>query len=222
MKAMILAAGKGERMRPLTEKLPKPLLAVGDKPLIVHHLQALARAGIKDVIINTWYLGEQIIELIGVGARFGLNINYSVEDELMDTGGGIYKALPLLGNEPFLVISADIFTNFPFATLPATPNGLAHLVMVDNPEYHADGDFALDKGKLKLHGDKLTYANIGIYRPEFFAQAPGGKFPLGNLMRQHIANDLLTGQYFNDVWFNIGTPADLEMANNFYTNSTVE
>ncbi len=215
MKAMILAAGKGERMRPLTSTTPKPLLPVGGKPLLVHHLQALAKAGIKEVVINTWYLGEQIIELIGSGARFGLQIKYSIEDQLLDTGGGIAHCLPLLGNDPFLVISADIFTDFAFNTLPSAPTGLAHLVMVDNPPYHAHGDFFLDKGKLHLHdgAGKYTYANIGVYRPEFFVGAPAGAFPLNGLFFKHIAAARVTGQYFAGCWHNIGTPEELNLVN---------
>lgn len=215
MKAMILAAGKGERMRPLTTNMPKPLLTVAGKPLIIHHLQALARAGIKDVVINTWYLGAQIIELIGTGARFGLNIQYSIEEELMNTGGGITKCLPLLGNEPFIVVSADIFTDFSYATLPHAPNGLAHLIMVENPTYHPDGDFFLDKGKIALHGGnaKFTYGNIAVFRPEFFSAAPSGPFPLRDLLHRHVPQGLVTGQFFAGLWQNIGTPADLAMVN---------
>lgn len=215
MKAMILAAGKGERMRPLTDITPKPLLKIAGQPLIIHHLRALARAGIKDVIINTWYKSDQIIQLIGGGNHFGLNVEFSVESDLLDTGGGIVNALPLLGSDPFLVLSADIFTNFAFDTLPINPSGLAHLVMVDNPEFHIAGDFGLEKGLITLgnSGNRFTYGNIGIYRPEFFIAAPHGPFPLGGLLRQHIANDLVMGQYFNGTWFNIGTPSDLEMAN---------
>lgn len=215
MKAIILAAGKGERMKPLTNTTPKPLLTIAGQPLIIYHLKALAKAGIKDVVINTWYLGDKIIELIGDGAAYGLNVSFSIESELLDTGGGIVNALPLLGGEPFIVLSADILTDFPFNSLPTNPAGLAHLVMVDNPYYHLNGDFGLSKGKIKLitDSDKFTYGNIGVYRPEFFATAPKGPFSLGSLLRQHIANDLVVGQYFSGAWYNIGTPSDLEMAN---------
>lgn len=215
MKAMILAAGRGERMLPLTKKTPKPLLTVGNKPLIVHHLHALAKAGISEIIINTHYLGEQIIELIGSGSKFGLNIKYSPELELMDTGGGVVQCLPYLGSEPFLVISADILTNFSFTTLPYAPSGLAHLVMVDNPDYHPTGDFFLNKGKINLTGDgnKYTFGNIAVLRPEFFANSPLKPFPLRELLFKHISDDKVTGQYFADIWHNIGTPADLEWAN---------
>lgn len=215
MKAMILAAGRGERMQPMTNTTPKPLLSIAGQPLIIYHLKSLAKAGIKDVVINTWYMGEKVIALIGDGSSYGLNVQFSVESELLNTGGGIVKALPLLGNEPFIVLSADIFTDFKFNSLPSNPSGLAHLVMVDNPDYHAQGDFALDKGKIKLgSNNNLTYANIGVYRPEFFVAAPTGPFPLGSLIRQHIADNLVVGQYFSGLWFNIGTPADLDMANN--------
>lgn len=214
MKAMILAAGKGERLRPLTATTPKPLLTVGGKPLIIHHLQSLAQAGITDVMINTWYLGQQIVEQIGTGARFGLNIQYSQEETLLDTGGGIARCLSFFGAEPFLVISADIFTNFNYLSLPTAPNGLAHLIMVDNPAYHTNGDFCLDKGSLKLQGqDKLTYANIGVFRPEFFVGAPSGAFPLRDLFFKHIGANNVTGQYFSGLWHNIGTPTDLALAN---------
>lgn len=214
MKAMILAAGKGERMRPLTEKIPKPLLKVDGQPLLAYHLRAILKAGIKEVIINTWYLGEKIIEQIGDGSDYGLQIHYSQEQSLLNTGGGIVNALPLLGNEPFLVVSADVLTDYPLKMLPSTPTGLAHLVMVDNPTYHPTGDFGLERGQISLLCEpKLTYANIGIFRPEFFASAPDGAFPLGALMRKHIANNLVTGQYYSGIWHNIGTPADLEMVN---------
>ncbi len=215
MKAMILAAGKGERMRPLTLHTPKPLLTIGGTPLLIHHLRALAHCGITDIVINTCYLGEQIIAFIGSGARFGLNIHYSVEEQLLDTGGGIAKCLPHLGSEPFLVISADIFTEFNYLTLPHMPTGLAHLVMVENPPYHPQGDFCLDKGRISLHGaQKFTYANIGIFRPEFFAGvAQGAAFPLSELFYKHIGSNHVTGQFFGGMWHNIGTPADLELVN---------
>lgn len=212
---MILAAGRGERLRPFTDHTPKPLLEVDGKPLIVHHLDALVKAGIKDVVINVWYLAEQIIEKLGDGQRFGVNIQYSVEETLLNTGGGIVQALPMLGTAPFIVLSADILSDFPLRTLPTAPAGLAHLVLVDNPEYHAVGDFGLQRGVVNVTSQqKFTYANVGVYRPEFFVNAPRGAFALGVLLRQHIANHLVTGQYYNGMWHNIGTPSELETANN--------
>lgn len=214
MKAMILAAGKGERMLPLTNATPKPLLVVKGRPLIVHHLLALAAAGITEVVINVWHLGEQIVAALGDGSEYGVQIHYSVEPQLLNTGGGIVHALSYLGNEPFLVLSADIFTDFALATLPHNPTRLAHIVMVDNPDYHDEGDFQLDHGTIKIVGNnKQTYANIGVYRREFFVQAPLGAFGLGDLLRKHIAAGLVTGQYYNGSWYNIGTPVDLEMVN---------
>ena len=215
MKAMILAAGRGERMLPLTAQTPKPLLMVQGKPLIVHHILSLVRAGVTDIVINIWYLGAQIQNLLGDGAQFGVRIYYSVETQLLDTGGGIARCLPQLSPDPFIVLSADIFTNFSLATLPQQPQGLAHLVMVDNPEYLSQGDFLLDKGRISLTGDgnKYTYANIAVLRPEFFVNASQGHFPLRDLFFKHIAAGKVTGQYFNDVWYNVGTPADLELVN---------
>jgi N-acetyl-alpha-D-muramate 1-phosphate uridylyltransferase len=216
MKAMILAAGKGERMLPLTVDTPKPLMLVRGDPLIVHHLRNLAKAGISDVVVNVWYLAEKLVGELGDGSSFGVKIHYLVEKQLLNTGGGIVNALPYLGSAPFLVMSADVYTDFPIASLPTAPASLAHLVMVDNPEYHQAGDFVLDKGQIKLSGtDKLCYANIGIFRPEFFVGAPLGPFPLGELMRQHILNGLVTGQYYNGLWYNVGTPAELEMVNTY-------
>lgn len=214
MKAMILAAGKGERLRPLTETTPKPLLKVHNIPLLEYHLKQLAHAGVTEVIINVWYLGEQIVSLIGNGERFGLKIQYSVEEQLLNTGGGIVKCLPMLGDEPFLVLSADIFHDFNLVTLPKNPNSLAHLVLVDNPEYHNQGDFCLEKGQVSLQGvQKLTYANIGIFRKEFFINAPSGPFPLRDLLFKHILATNVTGQYFRGSWYNIGTIADLKLVN---------
>jgi MurNAc alpha-1-phosphate uridylyltransferase len=201
-------------MLPLTEKTPKPLLKVAGEPLINHHLHTLARCGITEVIINTCYLGEQIVAEIGNGASFGLDVHYSVEEQLLETGGGIVKALSWLGTAPFLVISADIYTAFPLNTLPCEPKGLAHLVLVDNPNYKMQGDFGLDNDRVLINSSATyTYANIGVYRPEFFAKAPHSAFPLGQLLRQHVAAGLITGQYYTGLWHNVGTPEDLELVN---------
>lgn len=212
---MILAAGKGTRMRPLTDLTPKPLLKVAGQPLLIHHINSLLKAGISEIAINTHYLGQQIISTIGDGSNLGVKIKYFPEESLLDTGGGIVNALSWLGSEPFLVISADILTNYPLVNLPTLSSDMAHLVMVNNPSYHPEGDFALEHGRLKLSGThKYTYANIGIFHPEFFADAPSGAFPLSRLLKKHISNNLISGEHYSGAWFNIGTPADLELANN--------
>lgn len=215
MRAMILAAGKGERMLPLTSSTPKPLLKVAGRALIEHHLYALAGYGIREVVINVFHLGEQIVAMLGDGSRYGVNIQYSVEEQLLNTGGGIVQALPLLGSDPFLVISADIYTDFNYHILSKNISGSAHLVLVDNPMYKPQGDFGL-KGNTVLpisHNPNYTYANIGIYNPRMFDYAPHGAFGLGDLLRSEVAAGNITGQYFNGLWHNVGTPSDLEMVN---------
>lgn len=215
MRAMILAAGKGERMLPLTKNTPKPLLKVAGKTLIEHHLYALADSGIREVVINVCHLGDQIVAMLGDGSRYRIKIQYSVEDHLLNTGGGIVQALPLLGREPFLVVSADIYTDFDFSSLPTSITGVAHLVLVDNPVYKPDGDFSLQGRQVTpaSHNANLTYANIGIYCSRMFEDAPQGAFGLGDLLRSQIAAGKVTGQYFNGVWHNVGTPSDLAMVN---------
>lgn len=164
MKAMILAAGRGERMRPLTDHTPKPLLKVGGKPLIAWHLKRLAAAGFQDIVINHAHLGEQIESALGDGSQWGVRIQYSPEKIALETAGGIANALPLLGNAPFLVVNGDVYTDIDFGTLKLVPPNLAHLVMVNNPPQHAAGDFALSSGKLSADGtEKLTFSGIGIY-----------------------------------------------------------
>lgn len=233
MKAMILAAGRGERMRPLTDNIPKPLLPIAGKPLIAYHLIALANAGIRQVVINLAYLGQQIQNTLGDGHNYGVHIDYSFEPQVLETGGGIYQALPLLGSEPFIVLSADIWTDYPLQRLlqrlPHSFNGLAHLVMVDNPEFHPHGDFCLHNGLLyndplsvvnKTTGNitngttdnttdkpsKLTFANIGIYRPELFQHCQAGVFPLINVLNPAIADGKISGEYYQGDWANLGTP----------------
>lgn len=209
MKAMILAAGRGKRMQPLTDKIPKPLLKIGDVTLIEHHLFALAQQGYDEVIINVSHLAQQIMNLLGSGDRYGLEIIYSHEKQgALETGGGILNALPLLGKDPFLVISADIWTNFPFGQFfqHNLGNELAHIVLVDNPVYHLKGDFDLHKNKVLLNGGKrLTYANIGVYHPDLFKNSTPGVFPLGPLLCSAIEKGQVTGEHFAGVWSNIGT-----------------
>jgi len=211
MKAMILAAGRGERMRPLTDHTPKPLLQVGSLRLIEHHLLALARAGMTDVIINHAHLGAQIEAFLGNGSRYGVSIHYSPEIIGLETGGGILRALPLLGDAPFCVINGDVWTDFPFVTL-REPVGLAHLVMVDNPPEHAQGDFALDaQGRLHAQASnrRLTFSGIGTYRPQLFARCRPGRFPLAPLLRQAMANGQISGEHYRGRWRDVGTPQRL-------------
>lgn len=221
MKAMILAAGRGERMRPLSDRIPKPLLPVAGRPLIVWQLERLRRAGITDIAVNVAWLGALIEETLGDGAAFGVRIRYSREAAALGTAGGIVNALPLLGDAPFLAVSADIYCDYDFSRLCAVADKArsretgAHLVLVDNPEYHPQGDFALANGRVSLDGDAmLTYANIGIYRPDFFAGiAPGDSADLGRLLRARIPRGDISGERFGGLWMNIGTPDDLRRLN---------
>lgn len=212
MRAMILAAGAGKRMGDFTKKLPKPLLQVGDRYLIEYSLQALAKAGIKDVVINICYHREMIKQALGDGHHYGLNIVYSEEEVALETGGGIYQALPLLGDEPFIVMSADVITDFPLQTLPKNPK-MAHLVLVDNPSYHPQGDFALKGKQVVLTGKTLTFANVAVFHPKFFAQCQAGFFRLGALLKEAIPQGNITGEHYKGLWFNVGTPAELMSAN---------
>ena len=216
MKAMLLAAGYGERMRPLTEKTPKPLLPVAGKPLIEYHVQRLASAGFDQLVINVAHLGQQIIEYLGDGHRYGISINYSREgDEPQDTAGGIRDALPLLGVKPFAVINADIWTDYPFAQLreiKLADDSMVHLVLAPNPEHHPDGDFSLDSGGyLELRSDRprFTFSGIGAYRPDFFLEARPGKLPLRELLLPAIEHKLVSGELYRGVWQDIGTPGRL-------------
>jgi MurNAc alpha-1-phosphate uridylyltransferase len=211
VKAMILAAGRGERMRPLTDHTPKPLLRVGGKPLIVHHLENLARAGMETVIINLDHLGEQIQRSLGQGERFGLAIHYSWEPPgALETGGGIFQALGQLGAGPFVVVNGDVWTDYPFECLPRTPRGLAHLVLVDNPPHHPTGDFGFVAGRVtSTEGPQLTFSGIGVYRPELFTDCAGGRFKLAPLLRQAMAQGRVTGEHYRGRWRDVGTPARL-------------
>jgi MurNAc alpha-1-phosphate uridylyltransferase len=207
MKAMILAAGRGERMRPLTDFIPKPLLEVGGKPLIVHHLEALRAAGIREVVINLAHLGEKIRAVLGDGHAFGLTIAYSREPQgALETGGGILQALPLLGKGPFVVVNGDVWTDYPFSRLPVSPPGLAHLVLVDNPPQHPEGDFALCGERVMSSGtSRLTFSGISVLRPVLCAQCAPGRFPLTPLLRQVMAQGQVSGEYYGGAWFDIGT-----------------
>jgi MurNAc alpha-1-phosphate uridylyltransferase len=211
MKAMILAAGRGERMRPLTDHTPKPLLPVGGKPLIVWHLERLAKTGFKEVVINHAHLGKQIEEVLGDGSVWGLTIQYSPETIALETAGGIANALPLLGEAPFLVVNGDVFTEIDFGALQLLSPNLAHLVMVDNPPQHPDGDFVLDSGKVADQGNqKLTFSGVGIYHPALFVDVERGQAAkLAPLLRLAMAKGLVTGEHYHGVWHDIGTPERL-------------
>jgi len=208
---MILAAGRGKRMGALTDNCPKPLLTLKNKPLIIYQIEALLRAGVKDIVINLGYLGHQIASKLGDGKQFGVRIQYSIEDPILETGGGVAKALPLLGHDPFIVVSSDIFTDYPYEQLPTDPQGLIHMVMVDNPPYHPKGDYALIDGKIcETGGPLLNFGGIGVYRPELFINCPEGIFPLSVLYKKAIAEQQVTGEYYKGLWHNIGTPAQLK------------
>jgi MurNAc alpha-1-phosphate uridylyltransferase len=233
-KAMILAAGRGERMRPLTDALPKPLLKAGGCALIEYQLQNLVRAGFTDVVINHAYLGGMIENALGKGERYGVNILYSPEKAVLETAGGIANALPLLtdksGTLPFLIVNADIYCEMNYASLlpvmrvmQSTMNAqLAHLVLVQNPSHHAEGDFALNGNQVVLTGsNKLTFSGIGIYRPQFFyAIKPGVAAKLAPILRQAMQAGKVSGEYFSGQWIDVGTPERLELLDKQLKSST--
>lgn len=210
MRALIFAAGRGERMRPLTDTTPKPLLRVRGKPLIEHHLEALARAGVERVVINTSHLADRFPATLGDGSRWDLAIDYSYEGPTpLETGGGMRHALHLLG-DPFFVVNGDVFCDYDFARLPRTIDGLAHLVMVDNPPQHARGDFALRADGLLFEGEPaLTYSGIGVYRAALVADHPPGAFKLAPLLKTAIARGAISGERFRGAWSDVGTPERL-------------
>ena len=207
MKALILAAGRGERLRPLTDHTPKPLLEAGGRPLIEHTILALARAGCTELVVNLAHLGGLIEDRLGDGGRLGVRIRYSHEgEEALETGGGIYHALPLLGAGPFLVVNGDLATDYPFERLRGGPAGLAHLVLVENPPHHPRGDFALANGLALAAGEpRHTFSGIGAYRPELFAACRPGKFPLAPLLRAAMDQGQVGGERYEGFWMDIGT-----------------
>jgi N-acetyl-alpha-D-muramate 1-phosphate uridylyltransferase len=207
MKAMLLAAGRGERMRPITDSLPKPLVQVGGRALIAWHLAALSRAGIRDVVVNTSWLGERLRATLGDGREFGVQITWSDEGPVpLETGGGIFRALPWLGPAAFLVVNADVWTDVDFGSLSLGPESHAQLVLIPNPPHHPRGDFGLD-GDLVVDRDseRLTYSGVGIYRPEFFAGCSPGRFPLLPLLNRAIAARRVRGQVHRGEWCDVGT-----------------
>ena len=208
MKAMILAAGKGERMRPLTLHTPKPLVRAGGVPLIEYHLNALREAGFHDLVINHAWLGQQIEDYVGDGQRLGLDIRYSPEGEPLETGGGIFRALPLLGDDPFVVVNGDIWTDYDFAALRTPLAGLAHLVLIDNPAHHPSGDFSLVDGQVRdddSAGTRLTYSGIAILHPRLFEGCEAGAFKLAPLLRDAMRDAKVTGEHFKGRWVDVGT-----------------
>jgi MurNAc alpha-1-phosphate uridylyltransferase len=221
MKAMILAAGRGERMRPLTDHTPKPLLKVGGKPLIVWHVLALAKAGFNEIVINHAHLGEQIESALQDGAEWGVHIQYSPEKVALETAGGIANALPLLGDEPFLVVNGDVFTDIDYASITLHAPHLAHLVVVDNPPQHPAGDFALVDGQLNDDQQpKLTFSGVGVYHPSLFAGIVRGEpAKLAPLLRAAMAKGLITGQHHRGAWHDIGTPERLHALDGQLLNS---
>jgi len=226
--ALIFAAGLGERMRPLTDRTPKPLLDVRGKPLIVWHLEKLAAIGVHYVVINTSHLADQFPDVLGDGSRWGLRIRYAYEGSVpLETGGGMLNALPLLGTEPFIAINGDIWTDADFAQLPAEPRGMAHLMLVDNPDHHPKGDFALDPHGI-VHNDgqtRLTFSGVGVYRREWLdnwsdiigdnaeAHAKPPRFKLAPLLRSAIDRGAVTGTHHHGVWTDVGTPERLAALN---------
>ena len=217
MKAMILAAGRGERMRPLSDDVPKCLLEVRGKPLIAWLIEALERSGVREIVINHAHLGHLIEAALGDGRRFGVAIRYSPEVEALETAGGIAKALPLLGRSPFLGVNGDIFCDFDFSALVARELGrnLAHLILVPNPSHHPHGDFALRGSLVAEAGDpKLTFSGIGLYRPELFASVkPGSKGQIAPLLRAAMARGLVSGEVHGGEWHDVGTPQRLAELN---------
>lgn len=217
MRAMILAAGRGERLRPLTDTLPKPLFEINGKTLIEHHLEKLAQTGFSEIVINLGHLGNMIRDTLGDGSAWGLTIHYSQEPPAaLDTGGGIQQALPLLGEAPFAVINGDVFTDYPLARLRAIKCDFAHLVLVPNPEHNPSGDFLLHGGyaladSTELDGQaRYTFSGLSIYHPRFFDSAPGGRHSVVPMLKGAMALQQVTGEIYRGIWHDIGTLKRLE------------
>ena len=218
MRAMILAAGRGQRMHPLTDHCPKPLLRVGDKPLIVYHIEALAKANIREIVINLAYLGAQIETTLGQGERWGVNLKYSHEDPVLETAGGIVKALPLLGPGPFWVVNGDIWTHYDFSHFTMASFSLAHLILVENPPHHPAGDFGLNEKQQivwpALSQPTFTYSGMGVFHPAFFQDLDISSRRLGPLLQQGGAAGKISGEYFTGPWTDVGTPERLMQLDN--------
>ena len=213
---MILAAGRGNRMRPLTDRTPKPLLEVGGKSLLEWQVERLTLAGIRHIVINHAHLGEQIEQAMGDGSRWGVTLDYSPEGQgrALETGGGIFKALPLLGSQPFIAVNGDIWTEMPYGQLRLPRHRLAHLVMVDNPLHHPEGDFRLLGARVVADGQpRLTFSGVGIYAPALFARCEPGAFPLAPLLRSAMRDKRISGEHYRGRWWDIGTPERLQQLN---------
>ncbi len=215
MIAMILAAGRGERLRPVTDTVPKALVDVRGEKLIERHLAALKSAGVESVVINLGWLGDQIMDCVGSGSRFGINVIYSPEaDNILETGGGIHRALPMLGDEPFLVVNADVYTDMPMPTQDLGDEVNGHLVLVPTPEHKGTGDFDLADGLISnAESPALTFSGVAIYRPEFFAQCSPGRFSLVPMLRAAADEGKLAGSRYSGIWEDVGTPARLAELN---------
>lgn len=210
-------------MRPLTDHTPKALIPVAGKPLIVHHLEKLSKLNIKNIIINISYLAENIRETLGDGSKFDLKITYSYEPAALETGGGIYQALPLLGTEPFLVISSDIYSDYDFKNLLNKSNILnknkailAHLILAPNPDYHPKGDFSLDSNGFVKNIPEYTYASMGVFHPDLFLGCQPGKFSVVPLLLKAIVNQQITGELYQGLWYNVGTMEELKLVENSF------
>ena len=215
MIAMILAAGRGERLRPVTESIPKSLVEVGGQALLERHLRSLAKGGVETVVINLGWLGDQITERIGSGGEFGLNVVYSQEgDNILETGGGIHRALPVLGTDPFLVINADIYTDMPLPDVQLGDDDMAHLVCVPVPEDKTRGDFAIVDGRIRNDGEPMfTFSGVSIYRPEFFTGCTPGRFSVVPMLRAAADADRISGSIYSGLWRDVGTPERLAELN---------
>lgn len=215
---MILAAGRGERMRPLTDTTPKPLLQAGGKPIIQQTIEQLVSAGFTEIVINVAYLGQQIIDTLGSGLEFGASISYSDEGEAaLETAGGIINALPILGTEPFLVVNGDIANDYDFSQLQNKSFNLAHLVLIPNPAHHPEGDFHLtSNGLIAVDGQPmLTYSGIGLFSPTLFNDTPPGKNKLAPLLRNAMSQNKVSGESFDGFWLDIGSPERLHELDNY-------
>ena len=222
MRAMIMAAGRGQRLRPITDTLPKPLVMVNEKPLIVHHLEALRSIGITDIVINLGYLGDKIRSTLGRGEAFGVNITYSIETTLLEVGGGVAHALPLLGEEPFLLVNGDIWTDYPFQRLLNYPVKLGHIVLVPNPDHNLKGDYGLIDHNVINREDSsttYTYTGIGVFHPILFKEVEG-VYPLTALLKKAQAEAALTGELYRGRWSDVGTIARLQTLRNCLVDCT--